>query len=98
MNELKEVIIRNRKILLWACLAVAAVCLLLGKNFTDLIHNQLEQKRLTKISAQLDREHEQLQAQLELLQKQDPAYIERLARVKYNMSLPGETEYRFNKK
>ena len=70
----------------------------MGKNFSDLIHNKLEQNRLTKVSQQLDKEHEELQAQLELLQKQDPAYIERLARVKYHMSLPGETEYRFKTK
>ncbi|MBO7238764.1 MAG: septum formation initiator family protein [Elusimicrobiaceae bacterium] len=98
MNELKDAIIRNRKVLLWACIAVAALCWFLGKNFTDLIHNKLEQKRLAKVSAQLDQEHEQLQAQLDLLKAQDPAYIERLARVEYNMSLPGETEYRFKTK
>lgn len=98
MNELKEAIIHNRKILLWTCLSIAAICLFLGKNFSDLIHNKLEQKRLIKISAQLDKEHEQLQTTLELLQKQNPAYIERLARVQYHMSLPGETEYRFKTK
>ena len=98
MNELKESIIRNRKLLLWAFVVIVAICWFLGKNFSDLIHNKLEQKRLTKISTQLDKEHEELQAELELLQKQDPAYIERLARVKYHMSLPGETEYRFKTK
>ena len=98
MNELKESIIRNRKLLLWAFVIIVAICWFLGKNFIDLIHNKLEQKRLTKVSAQLDKEHEELQAQLELLQKQDPVYIEHLARVKYHMSLPGETEYRFTTK
>ena len=98
MNELKNALIRNRKLLLWTCIAIVAFCWFLGKNFTDLIHNKLEQKRLAKVSAQLDKEHEQLQAQLDLLKSQDPVYIERLARVKYHMSLPGETEYRFNTK
>ena len=98
MNELKDAIIRNRKLLLWAFIALVAVCWFLGKNFSDLIHNKLEQKRLTKVSAQLDEEYEELEKNLELLQKQDPAYVERLARVKYHMSLPGETEYRFKTK
>ena len=98
MNELKDAIIRNRKLLLWAFLAVAALCWFLGKNFTDLIHNKLEQKRLAQVSVQLDEEHEQLQKKLNLLQAQDPAYMEHLARVQYHMSAPGETEYRFKTK
>ena len=98
MNELKQAIIRNRKLLLWGFIIIAAVCWFLVKIFSDLVHNKLEQKRLAKVSAQLDKEYEQLQQQLELLKAQDPAYIERLARVKYHMSLPNETEYRFQTK
>lgn len=95
MNDLKATLIRNRKPLLLALLAAAVLCAFLGSSFLNLIHNKLEYKRLTRLSLQLDREYEALQARLELLQKQDPAYIERLARVKYHMSRPGETEYRF---
>ena len=98
MIEVKTVLVKNRKLLLCAFLAVAAFCWFLGNSFLNLIHNKLEQKRLTKLSAQLDKEYEQLQAQLDLLKAQDPAYIERLARVEYNMSRTGETEYRFNVK
>ncbi len=98
MTEVKTILIKNRKLLLGAFLAIAAVCWFLGSSFVNLIHNKLEQKRLTKASAQLDQEYEQLQAKLELLKKQDPAYIEYLARVQYNMSRPGETEYRFSTK
>lgn len=98
MNELKAVLIKNRKPLLWLLLATVAICWFLGNSFINLIHNKFEQKRLTKLSAQLDKKYEQLQAQLDLLNKQDPAYIERLARVQYHMSRPGEIEYRFKKK
>lgn len=95
MSELKAALLQHRKPLLLALLAVGALCWFLGSSFINLVHNKLEYKRLRKLSVQLDREYEQLQEKLDLLQKQDPAYIERLARVKYHMSLPGETEYRF---
>ena len=95
MNELKQALIRNRKLLLWSFTAVAAVCWFLGSSFISLVHNKLEFKRLTKLSTQLDQEYDTLKVQLDLLQKQDPVYIERVARVKYHMSRPGEIEYRF---
>ena len=98
MNELKNLIFRNRKLLLWGTLIVAAVIWFLGSSIRDIVHNKLEYKRLEKYSARLDQEYEELQSNLELLEKQDPAYIERLARVQYHMSLPGETEYRFTTK
>jgi len=98
MNELKDLIFRNRKLLLWTGLIVVAVIWFLGSSIRDIVHNKLEYKRLQKYSARLDKEYEELQAKLLLLQAQDPAYIERLARVQYNMSLPGEIEYRFKNK
>ena len=98
MNEIKDFIFENRKLLLWTALILTAIIWFLGNSIRDIIHNKLEYKRLQKYSAQLDREYEQLQDKLALLEKQDPKYIEYLARVKYHMSLPGETEYRFNNK
>lgn len=98
MNELKTLIANNRKRLLWALAAIGVICWFLGNSFVNLIHNKIELKRQTKISAQLDQEYEQLQKQLELLKAQDPATIEQLARVQYNMSRTGETEYRFKTK
>lgn len=95
MNDLKDLIIRNRKPLIAAVLAVVAVCWFLGSSFLSLIHNKIEYKRLTEVSAQLDKQYEDLQTELALLKKQDPAYIERIARVKYHMSKNGETEFRF---
>ena len=98
MSELTDFIFRNRKLLLWAALILTAVIWFLGSSIRDIVHNKLEYKRLQKYSAQLDKEYEQLQAKLALLESQDLTYIEHLARVKYHMSLPGETEYRFNNK
>lgn len=98
MKDLKETLSRNKKPLLVALAATAVVFWFLGSSFLSLVHNKLEFKRLTQLSARLDKEHEALQARLDLLKKQDPAYMERLARVKYHMSAPGETEFRFHGK
>ena len=98
MTSVKTTLIRNRKLLLWSLAAIVVICWFLGNSFLNLIHNKLEQKRLIKRSAELDQQYEQLQAELDLLKTQDPVYIEHLARVQYNMSHPGETEYRFNTK
>lgn len=95
MNDLKALIIRHRKPLLAAVLAVAAVCWFLGSSFVNLIHNKMEFNRLTRLSAELDMQYEDLQKRMELLKKQDPAYLERVARVQYHMSAAGETEFRF---
>ena len=98
MDEIKDFIFENRKLLLWAALVLAAIIWFLGSSIRDIVHNKLEYKRLQTYSAQLDQEYEQLQAKLALLEQQDPKYLEYLARVKYHMSLPGETEYRFKNK
>ncbi len=98
MDEVKDFIIENRKLLLWAAAILIAIIWFLGSNIRDIVHNKLEYKRLQTYSVQLDKEYEELQAKLALLEKQDPTYIEYLARVKYHMSLPGETEYRFKNK
>lgn len=98
MNDLKDTLLRNKKPLLVTLGVTAVVCWFLGNTFLNLVHNKLELKRLTKLSTQLDREYETQQAQLELLQKQDPVYMEKLARVNYHMSAKGETEFRFHTK
>ncbi len=95
MKDLKTLIVRNRKLLTIAALAVVAVCLFLGDTFISLIHNKIELKNLSRQTIQLDQQYEQLQKKLSLLKKQDPVYLERVARVEYHMSKPGETEFRF---
>lgn len=95
MNELKELIKRNSKKLLLMGLALTVLCFFLGSSFLSLIHNKMELKRLQKATVLLDEQHQALQKRLALLKKQDPAYIERVARVKYHMSQKGEIEFRF---
>lgn len=97
MNEIKGLLFRNRKLLFWAGILLLTIIWFLGSTIRDIVHNKLEYMRLKKYSAHLDQEYDMLRTNLDLLQKQDPAYIEHLARVQYNMSLPGETEYRFKK-
>ncbi|WP_428898154.1 cell division protein DivIC [Parelusimicrobium proximum] len=60
-----------------------------------LIHNKRELRKLKLRNEQLDKEYADLSAQLERLEKGDPAYIEEIARVKYHLIKNGETEFRF---
>lgn len=94
-DELKKTILRNKKPLLFVLGTTAVVIFFLGSSFLSLVHNKLELKKLQKQSAALDKEHEELQDTLALLKKQDPAYMERIARIKYHMTKKGETEFRF---
>ena len=98
MNELKQKILQNKKPLFVACVVFLVIFGFLYNSISGLIHNKREHHRLIKLSLQLDKQQEQLTEQLALLKQQDPAYIERLARVKYHMSKPGEVEFRFKKK
>ncbi|MBR2865401.1 MAG: septum formation initiator family protein [Elusimicrobiaceae bacterium] len=95
MNQL---IMRNKKLLLLCLAGVIAFVWFLGSSFRNLIHNKMEYKRLTKLSQQLDHEYQILEDRKARLEKQDPATMERLARVKYHMSGNSETEFRFKHK
>lgn len=98
MSDLIHKIKLKKEILFIILGGTALVCWFLGSSFISLVHNKLEFKRLSRLSAQLDQEHEQLVQKLELLKKQDPVYLERVARVQYHMSAPGEKEFRFQTK
>lgn len=89
---------RQKKLLLWGIILMAAVVFSLGGSFISLVHNKLEFKKLQKQSATLDKEYKALQETWTLLQRQDPAYMERLARAKYHLTKKGETEFRFSSK
>ncbi len=96
MQKLTEVLLK--KPLLLALGVAAVVILFLGGSFVSLVHNKLELHKLTRQSAQLDKEHEKLLAQKELLENEDPKYLERIARTQYHLVKPGETEFRFKVK
>lgn len=97
-QELAGIFFRNKKLLLWGAALIAVVVFSLGGSFISLAHNKLEFKKLQKQSAALDKAYESLQKTLTLLQRQDPAYMERLARAKYHLTKKGETEFRFSSK
>ena len=85
----------KKKVIVVAALLVAAGTLLLGRSTYNLIHNKLELRRLTQKRIVLDKEYQRLLAEKKLLEDQDPAYMEMLARTRYNMVKPGEIEFRF---
>ena len=62
----------------------------------NLIHNKREVRRLIKKREFLDKQYQALLAERKRLEEQDPAYMELLARTRYNMVKPGEIEFRFN--
>lgn len=93
-QELKDILLRNKKPLLWAAGLIAVVVFFLGSSFISLVHNKLEMRKLTRQSALLDKQHQELLHKLDLLKKQDTAYLEELARTQYNMVKPGEIQFR----
>lgn len=96
MQKLTEALLK--KPLLLALSAAAVVILFLGGSFVSLAHNKMELHKLTRQSVLLDKEHEQLLAQKELLEKENPKYLEHIARTQYHLVKPGETEFRFRVK
>lgn len=97
-NELRHFIQKNKKPLLGALVLLAVVFGVLGGSILSLFHNKTELKKLSRQTVQLDQEYEQLTKRLLLLKKEDPQYLEQLARTRYHMTKPGEMEFRFQTK
>lgn len=85
----------KQKFLIITAVGLAAFGIFLGGSIFNWVHNKLELRRLTKKSAQLDTQYQQLLAEKKLLEEKDPKYMEILARTRYNMVKPGEIEFRF---
>lgn len=85
----------KQKIIILSAVGIAALGIFLGGSIFNWVHNKLELRRLTKKSAQLDVEYQQLLAEKKLLEEKDPKYMETLARTRYHMVKPGEIEFRF---
>ena len=77
---------------------VLIAALWLGNTVRNLVHNKTELQRLTHQTVQLDTEYEQLLEMRALLEAQDPALIEKIARTEYGLAKPGEVEFRFSTK
>lgn len=86
-------VLKKAKFLLIA-LAVMAAVLLFNGSFLSLTHNILELKKLNAHSAALDEEYKKLAEEYQRIQDGDTSYLQRTARVKYNMVKPGEIEFR----
>lgn len=85
-----------KKIKLTHIVLFGMLCFVLfNGSFFSLVHNKMELRRLKKQNSGLDEEYVRLAVELERLQKERAPYIEELARGKYHMSAPGETEIRF---
>ena len=95
MREFINALIKNRKPLLIGLGLLAVVGLWLGNSLFNLVHNKLEAQKLARQNVELDREYEQLLQQKALLEAQDPALIEQIARTEYDLAKPGEIEFRF---
>ena len=98
MKDVIQTLFRNKKPLLIVVATLLMTIWLLGSSFLNLIHNKLELKRLTEFSQSLDAQYDKLKAQKRLLEKQDPVYLNKIARIEYHMSAPGEKEFRFTEK
>ncbi len=98
MQELIDTLVKNRKPLLIGLSLLAVGLLLLGNNLLNLWHNKTEKHRLARQSVQLDEEYQELRHTKELLDKQDPALLEKIARTQYHLAKPGEIEFRFERK
>ena len=74
---------------------LAAAVLLLGGSLLSLVHNKIELHRLQRQTVRLDEEHKTLLQTKQLLQEEDPALLEKIARTEYNLAKPNEVEFRF---
>lgn len=85
----------RQKLLLWGSLWALLAVLWLGGGLFNLAHNKLEIYRLTKKRDHLDVQYQELLDTKKRLEDKDPQYVEELARLRYNLVKPGETEFRF---
>ena len=61
------------------------------------MHNSLKMRELNKQIAALDKEYEELESEYNKIISGDRSYLEREARVSYNMAREGEIEFRIKK-
>jgi len=78
-------------------LIIMALFILFNGSLFNLIHNRFEIYKLNKRNAELDKEYAALEEELKKLESGDLKYLEKISRVKYHMSKPGEVEVRIVK-
>ncbi|WP_424245994.1 cell division protein FtsB [Elusimicrobium posterum] len=98
MKKVLSKIAKNAKpqLKLWhIIIIVMALFALFNSSLFNVIHNKMEIKKLTKRNIELDEDYKKLEEQLAKLEAGDKEYLEYLARTKYHLSKPAETEFRF---
>jgi len=84
----------HKKVLMLIVIIGALVFLFANKNFQTLINLRKEIARLKEKSVGLEEENRRLKEELEAV-KNDPEYMESLARKELGLIKPGETKYKF---
>jgi cell division protein FtsB len=94
---MKTLLKKSWRIILFACLL--AICLYsLKPGYTRYVEHRRQVERLKAEIEALEAERQELEKQMQALKDEDPEQIERLAREKLHMTIPGETLFRFKKK
>jgi len=84
----------HKKVLMLIVIIGALVFLFVNKNFQTLINLRKEIARLKQKLVGLEEENRRLKEELEAV-KNDPEYMESLARKELGLIKPGETKYKF---
>lgn len=95
MKEFINTLIKNRKPLFIGLCLLVIVIWWLGNSISNLIYNKIEAQKLARKRIELDQEYKQLVQKKALLEAQDPATIEAIARTEYDLAKPDEVEFRF---
>ena len=95
MKSFINTLIKNRKPLFIGLGMLAIMMIWIGGSLVSLVHNKTEKHKLARQNEVLDQEYQQLLHTKELLEKQDDALLEKIARTEYNLAKPDEIEFRF---
>ena len=88
---------KNKKNIIILAIFLIFLAILGGGSFIDLIHNSFTIRKLSKKSALLDKQYQDLTKEYQEILDGKTNYIEDNARVKYHMAKPGEIEFRIKK-
>lgn len=90
-------VIKKKRNIIFIIIAFLAAVLLFNNSFLGLVHNSLKIRELNKKIAALDSEFEELEIEYNKILSGDRSYLEKEARVNYNMAHEGEIEFRIKR-
>ncbi|MBQ4493740.1 MAG: septum formation initiator family protein [Elusimicrobiaceae bacterium] len=88
---------KNKKNIFFIVIFLFLLAVFGAKSFTALIHNSFTIANLTRKSAFLDKQYQDLTEEYQEILSGKTNYIEDNARTKYNMARPTEIEFRIKK-